>query len=263
MSFSVITPTGDRPVPFQLCTHFMQRQTLKPDEWIVVDDGAVPIPMPSDTPFLKYIRRQSTPQKNVHTLPVQMIEALSSVTTDIVIMMEDDDWYCADYLEKMIKLFDQYKGVSLIGQGESVYYHIPLKKYMYVNNRDRASFCQTGFRSELIPALTEICKASRDPFIDLKLWRGTKDKFLLLGEKLMCVGMKGLEGRGNQWTIGRKGLHPRYKPDYGLELLGELIGEDVLLYEKFDRGIDVPPKGGSSIVGHFRRSKIGERRGNK
>ena len=36
---TVITCTGDRPEAFKLCRTWMSRQTRKPDQWIVVDDG--------------------------------------------------------------------------------------------------------------------------------------------------------------------------------------------------------------------------------
>ena len=35
----VITPTGDRPDTFSMCVEYVNRQTVKPDMWLVVDDG--------------------------------------------------------------------------------------------------------------------------------------------------------------------------------------------------------------------------------
>jgi hypothetical protein len=36
---TAITPTGDRMHQFNICYELMMRQTLKPDRWIIVDDG--------------------------------------------------------------------------------------------------------------------------------------------------------------------------------------------------------------------------------
>lgn len=236
-TFTVITLTGDRPIPFELCCHYMQRQTIYPTEWIIVDDGAIPT-QPPDLPFVKYIRRINTEEKGKHTLPMQMIEALQHVNTDKIIMFEDDDWYCADYFEQMLKLFEAYPKATLIGQSKAVYYHIPFRKCFQLTNVDRASLCQSAFRSVLVPKIVHICKTLNTPFLDIVLWqteKGSKHgnkKYLLTDASPMCIGIKGLPGRSSS-TIGHKGLHPKFKPDPTYSKLREFIGNDVSLYEKF------------------------------
>ena len=238
-AFTVITPTGDRPEPFKLCCHYMQRQSVSPTEWIIVDDGAIPTP-PPDFPFVKYIRRINTLSEDTHTLPLQMIEAIKHVTTDKIIMFEDDDWYCADYFERMLKLFEEHPKAKLIGQGQAVYYHIPYRKCFQLVNIDRASLCQSAFRAELIPSIFHICSTINNPFIDIMLWQSGKgskhrdEKYLLKGPAPMCVGIKGLPGRVSIKTIGHKGTHRNFKPDPTFSKLRELIGNDVSLYEKFE-----------------------------
>jgi len=39
---TAITPTGDRPLALALCQQWMDAQTVRPDQWIVVDDGKIP-----------------------------------------------------------------------------------------------------------------------------------------------------------------------------------------------------------------------------
>ena len=260
-SFSVITPTGDRPFPFELCCHFMKRQSIYPTEWIIVDDGSIPTQLPNLS-FVKHIRRINTSLPNEHTLPLQMIEALQYVSTDKIIMFEDDDWYCADYFERMLKLFEQHPKAKLIGQGRAVYYHIPYRKCFQLINVDRASFCQSAFRMELIPSILHICKTIQNPFIDIMLWQArkgskyAKDKYLLTDVPPMCIGIKGLPGRVCRTTIGHRGLHPKFKPDPDFSKLREFIGNDVSLYEKFAYVHRSIPLQRSSAVATARRFKI-------
>jgi hypothetical protein len=234
--FTIITPTGDRPEPFALCYQYMRRQTIQPTEWIIIDDGVLnkqhvpPFPVEMKVTYIRRYRKQSDP---AHTLPAQMMEALQYVNTDRILIVEDDDWYRADYCERMMEMFDEHPDAQLIGQGQAVYYHIPLRKYFQMVNADRASFCQTGFRSSLIPQVHKACQRTDDPFIDLRLWRGTKENFLLLNQSPMCVGIKGLPGRVSLRTIGHKGIHPGFKPDPDGSKLKSLIGRDAALYEKF------------------------------
>jgi hypothetical protein len=256
--FTVITPTGDRPDPFQLCCHFMQRQTVFPKEWIIVDDGEVPT-SPPDLSFVKYVRRANNLSKGKHTLPFQLLEAIKHVTTDRVVIFEDDDWYCADYFEQMGKLFETHPDVQLVGQGQAVYYHVPFKKCYPLVNKDRASLCQSAFLSDILPVLSHICKNTIDPFVDLKLWKKIGSKFLLLNHPPMCVGMKGLPGRKNFETMGHKGTHPNFKPDPDLSKLRSYIGNDVVLYEKYTHPSQPTTCQRSSLTDGHRRSKIGVR----
>lgn len=240
-SFTVITPTGDRPEPFRLCCHYMQRQTIHPTEWIIVDDGVTPTE-PPDFPFVKYIRRENNLPLGKHTLPLQMLEALKHVTTFRLVMFEDDDWYCSNYFERMMQLFDAHSEAMLLGQGQAVYYHIPFRKCFQLVNKDRASWCQSAFRSSLIPFVCDVCKDSKDPFIDMKLWRETKSKFLLTDVPPMCIGIKGMPGRVTKDTIGHKGIHPGFKPDFNCAKLRSFIGNDVELYEKYYTPYQRTPK---------------------
>ena len=57
--FTIITPTGDRPDAFELCCKYVQRQTIKPVEWIVIDDGETPTTMPDNCNYLKFIKRKN------------------------------------------------------------------------------------------------------------------------------------------------------------------------------------------------------------
>ncbi len=230
--FTILTPTGDRPRTFKLCEYYVLRQSIQPKEWIVIDDGIESLPIVSHS-FLKYIRRDQKETDGNHTLPIQLINALQYVTTDLVIIFEDDDWYRSDYCEQILKLFEKHGNASLIGQAQSIYYHLSFRKYYPIGNLDRASLCQTAFRSSLIPTITHICESLKNPFVDLQLWKSVKSNFLLKNEAPMCIGMKGLPGRHSNTTMGHKGTASGFRPDPNLCKLKELIGNDVTLYEDF------------------------------
>ena len=57
-TITLITPTGDRPLAFALCQNWMRKQTVLPFQWVVVDDGK--IPMKPYVP-MEYVRRKPHP----------------------------------------------------------------------------------------------------------------------------------------------------------------------------------------------------------
>ena len=186
---TLITPTGDRPEAFRLCEKWISQQTLKPFEWIVIDDGEVPTQI---TQGQNYIRRQGR-KSSEHTLPDQMLEALKYVTGDFVIMIEDDDYYHPEYLQLMVQ---QLQTAELVGEVGARYYYLPTATFRHYTEHTHSSFCRTGFRKNVIPLLSEICKASNES-LDINLWEqwtGTKQqqwKSTTIG----CIGIKGMPGR--------------------------------------------------------------------
>ena len=103
MDYCIITPTRERPECLKLLSHLINKQTILPLQWIVVDESKDTPDLPS-LPYLQYIKR--IPQKNdpIHTVTVNMLEALKNVNRDaeIVLIFEDDDWYREDYAEQML-----------------------------------------------------------------------------------------------------------------------------------------------------------------
>lgn len=98
----VITPTGDRDAAIRLCIRHMNRQTRKPDRWIIVDDGVSGaleelsrnIEVPHEVVRL--------PPMKGHSLVRNMRAGLERVPDDAMLcIVEDDDWYGRDYLEHM------------------------------------------------------------------------------------------------------------------------------------------------------------------
>ncbi len=234
---TVITPTGDRPEAFRLCCKYMERQTRKPDQWIIVDDG-----IGMDTcvhqiahihaDHIVYAQRHRQKHEPRHTLTLNLLEALPLVQFDTILIMEDDDWYHSGYVEWMYNHF-LHTDAKLIGQGYAVYYHVPSQRYKMCPNSIHASLCQTGFRSSELSRVEAICKTKMtNPFVDIKLWQKTfsGDKLLLDDDTKYCVGIKGMPGRQGVCAGWTQYMKSAYTQDTDYEYLRNLIGDDVNHY---------------------------------
>ncbi len=210
-----ITATGDRPICFDLLKKWMHCQIIKPDQWIIIDDGDNPIPeiitfsLPS---FAQYIRREPKNSDPNFTLSLNIQEALKYVSGDKIIFLEDDEYYAPEYIQVMSEKLDQY---NIVGLSRSRYYHLPSFTYYIHPNIDHASLAQTAFKKSVLSIFEQLLE---DSFIDLRLWNKFIDKrfinhkkilhcgefkkeseFLLFNDaafqQYLYVGMKGLPGR--------------------------------------------------------------------
>ena len=196
---TIVTPTGDRPLAFALCQHWMMNQTVKPDQWIVVDDGKTPmrpfVPMEymrrgsqghgvvrpashssrmlttSDrTAKIKAIRarQQRIPSAGWVSIYSNLRTATSLIRGDKILFIEDDEYYAPDYIEKMAALMDKH---DLVGIKHSRYYHLPSGGYKLFTSQAHASLAQTAFRGSFLPIFQEFLGAGRcAEFLDVRLW---------------------------------------------------------------------------------------------
>lgn len=194
--FSVLTPTGDRSESLQRCIHWMRTQTVKPAQWVIVDDGDVPSQIDLVDIPVTYLRRERQADDPVHTLGTNVRYAIPYLENDRVIIFEDDDFYSPEYLEKMDSFFEFG---DLVGQIPAHYYHVGLRKYKVFNNLAHASFCQTGFiLSQVLPILLQATRCENPRTVhqlDIRLWRAFKGTKYLDRGKPLCLGLKGLTGR--------------------------------------------------------------------
>ena len=218
-----ITPTGDRTEAFKLTRLWMSRQTIKPDQWLVIDDGFSPMPEELKE-GLDYIRREPK-QGEGHTLTRNIRTVLPHIKGDVILIIEDDDWYGERYIETMC---EHLKHHDLVGEGWARYYHIPAMKYVRLQNQEHASFCQTGFNRILLPMFEESIEG--DPYIDMRFWlhKARDFGFLFYDKedklKLHC-SLKGLQGRAGIGTgHNRKEIY--YKQDSDYKMLKRWVGED-------------------------------------
>jgi hypothetical protein len=193
---TVITCTGDRLDSFLLLHKWMKNQTLKPSQWLVIDDGKEPIP-PLEG-FEGY-RREPTPNDFPHTLCQNMLVALGHVAYDKIIIMEDDDWYHPTYIDYMSKLLDT---ADLVGFRNLLFYYPSTGKYMEKGSVKQPAFAQTAFRKNIIPVLEKICKnadkewqLSGKGLIDMFLWADPLDYDTKTVRIRLTTALKGANGK--------------------------------------------------------------------
>lgn len=225
----VITLTGDRPIQAGICIDIMNTQTVKPKRWIVIDDG-------SDQTFYQILMKRSTvpvlykrlPGMKENSLCRNMLEALRMCAGSCAII-EDDDCYPADYLERMGSLLDQ---ADLVGAVRRRYYHIGASRF-YPEWHDRLPFSvlhATCFNAGAVrDTLVECCAG--DYSLDRRLWASFK------GEKLLHTGIPPTHLVG--WGIGRAGTTQthahagRFQPDESMVMFKHFTGEQYKLYKPY------------------------------
>ena len=126
---SVITPTYNRRsfIPFLIQCFLNQTYPKDRMEWIVLDDGSdsvedIFLKYKSQLPMLKYIRSEEK----------QLIGAKRNVLNqtaigDIIVAMDDDDYYPNDRVSHVVTKFKQFPKVELAGSSEIYMYYTDIK----------------------------------------------------------------------------------------------------------------------------------------
>lgn len=232
---TVITPTGDRPLAFALCQQWMAHQTRKPDQWIVVDDGKVPL-MPAYG--MTYVRREPRPDDPQHTLALNMQAALSHIKGDKILICEDDEYYAPGYIEEMARRLDQ---AEVVGICRAKYYHLPTGGYVQIGNTGHASLAETGFRKSFLPVVAECTKRGIVPhYLDEQIWRIVNES-KRTGRKIpshlfvddttpLYVGIKGLPGRAGIGQGHNPAMYHNHLDAAGRPVLKQWIPKDHQIY---------------------------------
>jgi len=223
----VLTTTGVRPEAFAICARWMARQTYTGDvRWIVVDDGAEATPMPAMPPNwrIDVLRPEPFWRDGDRTQPRNFVAGLDAAEPVPVVVVEDDDWYAADYLEVCAARLREH---DLVGVGPQRWANVRLQRV----GAYRAAWPWTSsmaFNGRVIEHLRAIA-ASREAYVDRDGWE------LYAGRKRYfpdgrVVGIKGLPGRGGYMPCHHQ---PQGSRDPGLRMLERWIGNDVEAYREF------------------------------
>lgn len=190
---SVITPTGGRPEAFAECVRQMHAQDRTGlVKWIIVDDGADPMPTPEVQGWeVLHLRREPFWQPGQNTLARNILAGLSHCT-DRVVIVEDDDAYAPWWLTRCAERLNE---ADLIGESHSLYRHRVSGRTQDMGNDRHASLCSTALKGPAVDALRRACEQGPKG-IDLRLWRGfTGSKQLYRPEPRGVTGIKGWPGR--------------------------------------------------------------------
>ena len=176
---ATITPTrGDRPQFLKHCKRQLARMNT-PIKSYFIDYP----PASSDMDLVQRIR-------------VGILQAKAE-GYEFVFIVEDDDFYSADYFDNLNLL-----NVDFIGDQSTIYYHLKFRAYQDWTHENRASLFTTGFR---ISSLFEfVWPPDNERFLDVSLWRyATQNKKIRIHwRKTGAIGIKhgiGLcGGKGHQ-----------------------------------------------------------------
>jgi hypothetical protein len=233
---TIITCTGHRPEAFALCKYFVERQKYTGKiQWVIVyDEKSFPKVTSNRTNIsIETVKGPKLWVEDYNTHRGNMETALAKVKGDYVLVMEDDDYYKADYIQTMVELL-QY--ADAVGVSAAKYYNVKMPGYKTMNNIKHASLSQTAFKKHLQPELLKAV-TSGDLYFDINFWnriQTSQHPTLLLHNTTTSVGIKGLPGREGITPSHRQ--YRDYFLDPSLSKLKEWIGEsDLELYTRFTK----------------------------
>lgn len=189
---TVITCTGDRPEAFKLCEEWVCSQTYTDFKWIVIDDGIESV-FPKRR-HCDYVIEK--PDPGINTLKRNFNTALRAVTTPWVAVFEDDDYYAPNYLEEIV--LGLQEGSEVVGVA-NVHYYNTIGKWRRIGNYSYAPLAFTAFHSKLIHTMYSAMRKGPYKTFDIAFWRLIARKNtprVLIQHPGLCVGMKGMPGRG-------------------------------------------------------------------
>ena len=233
----VITPTGDRPLTLKILRDCIESQTVKPNKWIIIDDGQFDSSIiVRDLPYVSYVKRPRTESGN--TIKENMLKAFDICNAQNIIIMEDDDWYAPDYIESML---EGLKHNKLVGIRPYMYYSLKTKSYMIRGQRNSMSiWATTAFHPDLIPEIRKVINITKDHSIDINVWNALGQKFGYVFEKdhMMHVGIKNAPGRNGTTGTHDKESLGTFDPDGSF--LKKIVGSRFFnMYNKSHEIMDV------------------------
>jgi hypothetical protein len=239
---TLVTTTRDRAVCFSILEKWMERQTLKWDQWLVVNDGREPYTYTMGQEIINRDPSKDTFQSIRHN----WLEAVPHIKGEKVFVIEDDDYYHPRFLETLAAALDE---AELVGVAPDFYYMLPQRRYQNMRNTAHASLACTAFRKCVLPHMQGVASVFNSVFLDMYLWAewgsdlfpGTKKllKQPLPDGKMLHVGMKNMPGAAGL-GMGHR-MHGE-RPDGALQKLREWTGADAAVYRKLWQDHFEPPR---------------------
>lgn len=202
VKFCTITPDrGDRPELLEFCRHQLSRMTVKPDHSYFIDFK------PEDD------------RKDLVLRVNKGIEMARQDGFDKVFIVENDDFYPADYFEKMLQRESNFRGAS-----STICYNLRFNSYETLSHPGHSSLFHTAFN---ISALHNFMYPDDySAFLDIRLWRfAIRTKSYELWEPI-AISMK-----HNIGLVGGKGHRIDYKyKDPDRSHLKELVDSEAYAF---------------------------------
>lgn len=203
----IIPDRNDRPEFLNHCLEMINGQTLQPDFIELVNYEHIST-IPDLTPR---IRKGFDSLKN---------------KCDVVLIMENDDYYAPDYIETMIKLWIENGKPEIFGTHYTIYYHIGKREFRILEHDGRASLMNTLIRTDAKISYPE----DHEVYLDIHLWKHLKG-ISVDPCKVISIGIK--HGVGLCGGNGHNGMKFNII-DYRLNFLSAHVQEKQLsFYETF------------------------------
>lgn len=218
MRVGVVIPTrNNRPKLLERCLFYVKRQTAN----------------------IERIEIVNYPQKR-H--PIDLTERYEfgikkiASETDVIFLMEDDDWYSPIYIQYMLEEWQKNKNPDIFGIGETYFYHPTAGYYWHKLHAERASAFSTMLKSNIINKIN--WRKMDELYTDIHLWKQLHGTTFIPSQPI-SIGIK--HGRGpcgaaghNAWFYERGIDSGRAKKDNNLNWLESKIGkEDADFYRDF------------------------------
>src|SRR5258706_947064 len=168
MKLAIIMPDrNDRPLFLENCLRMIKAQTFQPDIIELVNDK----PLTNECDITWRYRTG--------------YDRLRNKGIDVIALMENDDWYAPNYLQKMVTEWIKKGKPDLLGTNYTIYYHIKLFEHLTMWHDTRSSAMSTLIKPDLN---FEWC-ADNEPYTDSYLWNTLKGITFNPGKNI-CLGIK-------------------------------------------------------------------------
>lgn len=215
---TLLTCTGDRPELFRRQERWMVRQSMRWQNWIVVDDGDHPTECTLDQKYIRLPPGLPPTESFARNLRTALHAHAELRGSEFVFMIEDDDWYGPHYVTSlMLALLDH----DLAGESYARYYNVSQRSYYFCRNTSHASLCSTAFRAALIPRILPLID-DEDALLDIRIWSEI-DCSKHLQRTRHSVGLKGQSGRSGLTWAHDSG---RFRADPDGVILRQWLGRD-------------------------------------
>ena len=217
----------------------MNNQTVKPDRWIIVDDGHTPVSddvlSKSDIPVKHIIMPKPNPRVKTHTINFRAGAKRVSDEGSIFVI-DDDDYYAPTYIEKMMGYLNN--GVDIVGTAREIEYSLRKDGGYDILNRARfTTNHHTAFNTKILNEVFKVIDNTDDPRMDLLVWDHIKKKTFIkwampVFDPYICVSFK-------QWPAIVNGYCKNHRKDFlgnvdkDYKYLKNLLGDDFERYSKY------------------------------
>lgn len=162
----LIPDRNDRPEFLKQCFKMLANQTLHPNIIEVVNFK----PISNDVDITMRYR-----------VGFEMLKD----KVDVIIFVENDDYYSPKYIETMVTAWVENGKPELFGIAETIYYHLQLKAFSIIKHDERASAMSTMVSTKLDIDFPK----DNETFFDIHLWKNYKG-VTFIPKEVINIGIK-------------------------------------------------------------------------